>query len=108
MTGYRYISIFGQVPRFIDFMFLPVSNEPAMALAPCPAAEQLKAWQGAAAEGTVVEGQAYGPVDYVCRKQVKYVRRCGHHVKLSCEQAFQYAPQPGDPTRWRKTTSHLD
>ncbi|DBA01642.1 TPA: hypothetical protein N0F65_010293 [Lagenidium giganteum] len=58
----------------------------------CSLAQSLRTWSGGkCAFGIVKEGQAYGPKDVTCRKQVTFVRQCGHESTVKCETAFEHA-----------------
>ena len=62
----------------------------------CPESIMLKDWSGSSCEevGRVIEGKAYGPRDYVCRKKVRLVRSCGHETEEECNKAFELAKVP--------------
>ncbi|KAJ1548253.1 M-phase phosphoprotein 8, partial [Nowakowskiella sp. JEL0078] len=64
----------------------------------CEAAKKINSWVGESVKkvGIVQEGETYGEKDYTCDKQVEFVRKCGHKVKLSCESAFEYVKSPGN------------
>ncbi|KAI8995867.1 P-loop containing nucleoside triphosphate hydrolase protein [Gaertneriomyces semiglobifer] len=60
---------------------------------PCPAAAELQSWTGqaCAVKGVVMEGVAYGKVDYKCSERVEFVASCGHRSSLPCGTAFEHA-----------------
>lgn len=59
---------------------------------PCPEATRLSSYQGNKAQnGEVREGEAYGPMDSICTRQINFIRTCGHVEVKSCNEAFDLA-----------------
>lgn len=67
----------------------------------CPIAQTFDSWAGAVltTPGVVDEGGNYGPKDHSCTETVTFRRRCGHEVKMKCEQAFDIARSPPPCTK---------
>lgn len=62
----------------------------------CAVDIELRNWTGKSVTGAiqVEEGVSYGPVDFDCQKNMKFLRRCGHHETLKCRDAFERAAKP--------------
>jgi hypothetical protein len=63
----------------------------------CVNDRQLASWEGKGVTETehqVVEGTAYGPLDFDCKQKMKFIRKCGHHETLKCRDAFERALAP--------------
>ena len=57
---------------------------------PCNAAQSLNSWTGASCGevGVVSEGTLYGSKDAYCKEQIILTRKCGHKMRLPCNEAF--------------------
>lgn len=63
----------------------------------CSNYRNLETWTGISVEipDIVMEGVDYGEKDFHCTKNVKFQRKCGHHLDVPCFNAFLLAKNPG-------------
>ena len=73
----------------------------------CNTAQSLNSWTGTSCDevGVVSEGTLYGSKDADCKEQITLIRKCGHKMRLPCNEAFLRAHSLG-PCRELVATHH--
>jgi DNA replication protein DnaC len=84
---------------------LPRCGHPA--IMSCAASRALASWTGISltTSNVVIEGISYGERDSICKKMVLFKRKCGHALKITCENGFILAKSPRDCNEKEKISS---